>query len=65
MGLKKTDFAIELLVNPQYEGYIVPSYIHDGLVWLNNQSKVAMRKTAVKKLIRDYKSNKAEDADNA
>lgn len=65
MGREKTDFAIDLLVKPEYEEYEVPSYIHDGLVWLNSQSKVAMREHAVKKYKRKYKSNKTEGVDNA
>ena len=32
---KKTDFAIELLI--EKDGYIVPDYIKNGLVWLNEQ----------------------------
>lgn len=36
---KKTDFAIKLLVENRYNGYIVPSYIRDGLIWLNGQTR--------------------------
>lgn len=36
---KKTDFAIKLLYDPKYEGYIVPSYIKNGLIWLCDVSR--------------------------
>lgn len=36
----KTDFALQLLTETKYEGFTVPSYIKDGLIWLNNQSKM-------------------------
>lgn len=32
---RKTDFALDLICNN--ENYIIPSYIKDGLVWLNDQ----------------------------
>lgn len=38
---KKTDFALTLLMNPKFEKYNIPSYILDGLKWLNKQSKMA------------------------
>ena len=36
---KKTDFALKLLVEDQYTGYSIPSYIRDGLIWLNRQAR--------------------------
>jgi hypothetical protein len=36
---KKTDFALKLLVDNQYNGYTVPSYIRDGLTWINRQAR--------------------------
>lgn len=36
---KKTDFALKLLVDNDYSGYTVPSYIRDGLIWLNGQAR--------------------------
>jgi len=36
----KTDFALKLLTNPQYEKFAVPSYIRNGLICLNEQSKL-------------------------
>lgn len=36
---KKTDFALRLLVDDQYADYQLPSYIRDGLVWLNRQTR--------------------------
>lgn len=40
---KKTDFALKLLVDNQYAGYTVPSYIRDGLIWLNRQARTGGR----------------------
>lgn len=37
---KKTNFSLQLLTSENYSGYQVPSYIVDGLIWLNNQDKV-------------------------
>lgn len=37
-GEKKTEFALKLLMEEKYTKYVVPSYIRDGLVWLNSQS---------------------------
>lgn len=39
-GEKKTDFALKLLTEEAYTSYQVPSYIRDGLVWLNNQTRM-------------------------
>ena len=39
MKYKKTDFALMLLLDEEYKEYQIPSYIKDGLVWLNNQSR--------------------------
>ncbi len=36
---KKTDFALKLLMEEGFTVYQVPSYIRDGLVWLNSQSR--------------------------
>ena len=36
---KKTDFALRLLTDDKYANYQLPSYIHDGLVWLNKQTR--------------------------
>lgn len=36
---KKTDFALRLLIDDQYADYQLPSYIRDGLVWLNKQTR--------------------------
>lgn len=36
---KKTDFALKLLVEDQYTEYSIPSYIRDGLIWLNRQDR--------------------------
>lgn len=35
-GSKKTDFALKLIF--EHQEYIVPQYIKDGLVWLNDQT---------------------------
>lgn len=37
---KKTDFALKLLMEDCFNSYHVPSYICDGLIWLNNQSRI-------------------------
>lgn len=37
---KKTDFALKLLVEDEYRSYQVPSYIRDGLIWLNSQTRM-------------------------
>lgn len=37
----KTDFAILLLTDPLYEDFKIPSYIREGLIWLNEQSKMS------------------------
>ena len=36
---KKTDFALKLLMEERFTVYHVPSYIRDGLVWLNRQAR--------------------------
>lgn len=38
-GEKKTDFALKLLVDPDFANYQVPMYIREGLIWLNSQSR--------------------------
>ena len=35
----KTDFAVNLLYDPKFENYRVPSYIREGLVWLSKVSR--------------------------
>lgn len=45
----KTDFALKLLTSPQYEKFAVPSYIRNGLIWLNEQSKLPEVAQPVKK----------------
>ena len=47
-GEKKTDFAIKLLTDPQYDDFQIPSYIRDGLVWLNNQLKIPTQETPIR-----------------
>lgn len=37
---KKTDFAIKLLTDSSFENFNVPSYIKEGLKWLNEQNKM-------------------------
>ena len=37
---KKTNFSLQLLTDDDYLDYQTPSYIVDGLIWLNNQDKV-------------------------
>lgn len=39
--MSKTDFALRLLVDPEYSNYKVPTYIKNGLVWLDVQSKMS------------------------
>ena len=38
-SIKKTDFALSLLIEDKYENYRIPSYIKEGLIWLNRQSR--------------------------
>ena len=33
----KTDFALKMLFKKEFAGYIIPSYISKGLVWLSSQ----------------------------
>ena len=37
----KTDFAITLLTNGDYKDFLIPSYIKEGLKWLNEQNKMS------------------------
>lgn len=37
---KKTDFSLQLLADDLFSNYNVPSYIVDGLIWLNDQDKI-------------------------
>lgn len=39
MNIKKTDFAIKLLQDPEFSDYQIPSYIQDGIIWLSQVSK--------------------------
>lgn len=39
-GIKKTDFALKMLIENEFSSYKVPSYIRDGLIWLNNQTRI-------------------------
>ena len=36
---KKTDFALDLIFGEIADSYSIPSYIENGLIWLNEQSK--------------------------
>lgn len=47
-GESKTDFAIKLLTDSNYQDFQIPSYIRDGLVWLNNQAKMPVRETPIR-----------------
>lgn len=51
----KTDFALRLLVDAQYSDYSVPTYIKNGLIWLDKQSKIPETVHAVTKLKRTRK----------
>lgn len=46
----KTDFALRLLVDSEYSDYKVPTYIKNGLVWLDAQSKIAESSHAFTKM---------------
>lgn len=37
---KKTSFSLQLLTDNAFSDYKIPSYIKDGLIWLNNQDRV-------------------------
>ena len=37
---KKTNFSLQLLTDNKFLEYQTPSYIADGLIWLNNQDKI-------------------------
>lgn len=37
---KKTNFAIRLLVEEEFDNYKIPLYIKNGLIWLNQQSEM-------------------------
>lgn len=37
---KKTNFSLQLLTDDDFLEYQTPSYIVDGLIWLNNQEKI-------------------------
>ena len=51
---KKTDFALKLLMEPQYADYTIPSYIVNGLIWLNQQAKMPKKKMPTRKYKRKY-----------
>ena len=46
---KKTDFAIMLLIDPKFSDFVIPSYIKEGLIWLNRQSKLDKGQKAIRK----------------
>ena len=54
-GIKKTDFALQLLVEDKFSNYEVPSYIEEGLIWLDAQSKVPEQVIPIRKLKRGVK----------
>lgn len=45
----KTAFALMLLTDEKYENFTIPSYIQNGLIWLNDQDKMPDSKTASRK----------------
>lgn len=47
-GESKTDFAIKLLTDPKYEDFHIPTYIRDGLIWLNDQAKMPEKEAPVR-----------------
>jgi hypothetical protein len=38
----KAEFALEILGDPEFSQLVVPSYIHEGLTWL--QSKLELKR---------------------
>lgn len=54
---KKTDFALDLILGKISGSYHVPSYIENGLVWLNEQSKMPTYVKPKRKYKRLYKKN--------
>lgn len=52
---KKTDFALDLIFGEISDSYSIPSYIENGLVWLNEQSKVPITVEPKRKNKRAYK----------
>lgn len=55
---KKTDFALDLIFGEMADSYSIPSYIENGLVWLNEQSKVPSTIEPKRKFKRDYNTKK-------
>lgn len=56
-GESKTDFAIKLLTDPKFENFQTPSYIRDGLIWLNDQPKMPAQETPVRQHKRSISTN--------
>lgn len=54
---KKTDFALDLILGKISGSYHIPSYIENGLVWLNEQSKMPTYVKPKRKYKRSYKKN--------
>lgn len=48
----KTDFALRLLVDGKYTEYRIPSYIEQGLIWLNGMTTMPKKTNARRKLKR-------------
>ncbi len=57
---KKTDFALDLIFGEISDDYSIPSYIEDGLIWLNEQSKVPSTIEPKRKVKRPYNTKKKE-----
>ena len=55
---KKTDFALDLIFGKMADSYSIPSYIENGLVWLNEQSKVPATIEPKRMFKKDYNTKK-------
>lgn len=55
---KKTDFALDLIFGEIADSYSIPSYIENGLVWLNGQSKFPATIKPKRKFKRTYNAKK-------
>lgn len=55
---KKTDFALDLIFGEMADSYSIPSYIENGLVWLNEQSKAPETIAPKRKFKRAYNLKK-------
>lgn len=51
---KKTDFALDLIFGEIADNYSIPSYIENGLLWLNEQSKFPAAIETRRKFKRTY-----------